>query len=166
MPFTPGIHQSVNYGPVDAGVGVGDVNLRQFRDVGEVKLRIGSVLALGLAVKDHGAVGVGITQETHMARLEGFHAVGVGFGDVASGLNFVIEHDQSATSYRVGGGSDANGVQQVIVGVSAHGRRRPHSAGYNDGPWVSNGKVQEVGRFFQRWQYRGLRLHRMRKGRR
>ena len=85
-----------------------------------------------------------------MAGLEGLHPIGVGFGHVTGRLDLVVEHHQRAPAGGLLCRRYPHGVQQVVIGVGSHGRRRTHGSRYHDGPAVPHRQVQEIGRFLQR----------------
>ena len=119
----------VNQHSVGAGVGMYDVDAGQVGAPVNGEGGCGGVLADGAAVECHPVVGVDVAQEAEFAGLEGFHAEGVGLIDLAGAVDFVVEHGEYAHAGGVRGGGEANGVEQVQVGVSTDGSGRAHCAG-------------------------------------
>ena len=140
-----GVHQR----PVGPGVSVHDFHPRQALAPGDVKGRGGGMPAQRGAVEHHLPIGIGIPQKPQFVGPESLHPESVGFGDIAGGMDFVVQHRKHAHPPGVGRGGDAHGVQQVQVGIGADRRRRAHRPGHHHGFGGFYRKVQKIGRFLQ-----------------
>ena len=78
---------------------------------------------------------------------EGFDAEGVSFGNVAGGVDFVVQDEQDALAAGGGGSGSTDGVQEVERPVGADGGGGAHGADEDDGAVVLDGEVEEVGGF-------------------
>jgi hypothetical protein len=82
--------------------------------------------------------------------VEGVDAERVRLGDVARALDLVVEDGQHAAAGGLGRGGEADGVEQVEVGVGADRARRPHGAGEHHRARGFHREVQEIRRFLER----------------
>ena len=109
------------------------------------------------AVDGDAAVGVGVAQHAEIRAPERLEAEGRGLGDLAGGLDLVVEDDEHAEPARLRRGGHADRAHEVHPGVGAEPAGRPLGAHDDDRDVVVHGEVQEVGRLLER--RRAMRDH-------
>ena len=127
-----------------------DVHPRQVAHAIHAEGRFGGVLAHRTAVENDAVVGVGIAQETQLVGFEGLHAQSVGLVHLAGTVDLVVEDGEHPHASGLGGGGDANRVQQVQVGVGAYGGWWTHGAGDDHRTLGLDGQMEKVGGLLQR----------------
>lgn len=90
-----------------------------------------------------------LTKNAEVTGLEGFHVAGVRLGDAARGVNLVVHGDHHALAGGLGGGGNADGIEQIARAVEV-GRRGVALGADHDHRLVGlDGQVQPVGPLFR-----------------
>ena len=120
----PGGDCRVDQRAIGAGIGIDDVDPRQWRgQVERGKWGVGHVSPQRGAVEVH-TVAVDMTERAEIERAEGLHPVGRGLDHVAGGMDLVIEDGEHALAARLGRSGDAQRVDQIHPGIGAERARR------------------------------------------
>ena len=61
----------------------------------------------------HHAVGIRIAKQTDVAAAERLYSIGIGFGDFACRVDFIVEHHHHTLAARLGVDRHAYGVEQI-----------------------------------------------------
>ena len=146
--FGAGGGEGAHGGTVGAGVGIGDVDAGECVERADVELSVRRGAADRLAVEGDG-VTVGMSQHAEIGAAKRLHAQGGGFGDVAGGMDFVVQRGHDAHAARLRGGCDADGVDQVEAGIGGERTGRALGADDDDGDGYFRRQVKEVSGFFQ-----------------
>ena len=102
-----------------------------------------------VAIEDD-AVRVHDAEHAVRARLERLEAQRVGLGDLARGIDLVVEHDEHTLPARRGLGGDAEALEQVRRPLVSQRARVAHRADDDDRLVAANREIEEVGRLLQR----------------
>jgi hypothetical protein len=125
-----------------------DVDARQLGDRSDIEFRCRGVPTdLGAVVHDAVAVD---GSERAIAAAKGVEAQRVGLGDVARGVDLIVEDDQHALAARCGFRRDAKAGQEVRGPLVAERARIAHRADDHDGFVALDGEIQEVRGFLER----------------
>ena len=139
---------------IGVDVGVENGHLRQRRQRRDIELRTCRV-ALGRRSIEADLVLVDVTEQPELGRLEGLNPKGVGLGRVTGGVDLVVQNDQHAFGFRIGGNRGANGVEQIQRTVGADRRRWPHRSHHDDRLVRPDGQIEEIRGLFERVRARG-----------
>ena len=148
-PFRAGLDGGFDQRRVGAGVGGNDIDARQVGHAEHIEFRIGRAQSDGFAIV-FDRIGIGITQNAEIAGNEGLHTIVGRFGDVAGGVDFIVQHDGHTHAAGRGAGGDTHCVQQVQPAIGAERGGRAHGADDDDRDGGFHGQVQEIRGFFQR----------------
>jgi hypothetical protein len=96
-----------------------DVDARQVGAPADIELRVGRVASHRPPVDGDATVGIRVAQHPEVGAPEGLESQRGGLGDVARGLDLVVEEHQHAEPARLRRGGDAHGVQEVQRGIGA-----------------------------------------------
>ena len=125
------------------------VHPRQVRQLPDVELGRGRVPFHAGAVEDH-AVAVDDAEDAVIARLERIEPQRVGLGDVAGGVDLVVEDHEHAFAARRRFGRDAEPLEQVGRSFISQRARIAHRADDDNGLLRADGEIEEIRGLFQR----------------
>ena len=134
---------------VRAAVGIGDLDAREARRQPELARGRRRMDAHRPAV-DRDPVLVGMTEHAEIGRLEGLRAGAVRLGDLARGVDLVVEHRQHAHAARFRRAGDAHRVQQVEEGVGREPRGRALRPHQHHRLVRLDGEIEEIGGLLKR----------------
>ncbi|SPD64646.1 protein of unknown function [Cupriavidus taiwanensis] len=136
------LHRGVDRGRVGVAVGIDHGDLGQLVDLVDVPLRLHRVRPCRQAVEQRAAFHH--VAERAERRAEGLGLEGVGLGNVAAGVDLVVQHRQRALALgrRVGG--DQHGVIEVQRAVGTQCGARAHRADHHHRLVALQRQVEEI----------------------
>ena len=125
------------------------VDARQLGHLGDVELDL-LVVPLRDLVEEHDAIAIDDAELAVFAAAERLQPQRVGLGDVARGVDLVVQHHQRALVARAGFGGDAHAFEQVRRAFVADRARIAHRADDHDRPRIAHRQMQEERGLFER----------------
>lgn len=154
--FVAGVHKRLHLHVFHAAVVIDDTDLRELREVIDLKGRLVGVLAQGLTF-----VGDLVVEDradlAEVAGDEGIGLHGVGLQNVTGTDNDVVHRNDNTLFGRRLRGSHEHGVIEVARTVRTETGRRKHCAHEHHGLLAAQREVEEIPRFFHR--VRAVRDH-------
>ena len=105
------------------GISIQNLHLGQACKPAHIKLRACGVTFGRRTIERH-LVGIDITEKAQLARAESLHAIGVGLGDIARAVDFIVHHHQHTLAARHRRSCDSYRAQQIERPIGADRRCR------------------------------------------
>ena len=149
-PARAGGRGRVDHRAVGADVRHRDVHTRQISQSVEVEVDRRGVDACRGVVEEDPAIRVHHAQRPDLASGKALDAVRRCFGDVAGGVDGVVEDDQNSHVPGVRGGSCRDRVHEVQLGVGTRRRQWAHRTGHDHGLGRPQHQMEKVRRLLER----------------